>query len=215
MRCCTGCCCWARSRARCRMNCGTATRSWPGGRSGRSVTWRSTSTSGSTGRLSGRSPRKSRLSWRDRCWRLSARSTPHWPRATSRDLYRIRVRHPYTITVTAVDLGPERNPSASYRASVGSGSTSSAVRRRPDERVLACGKIYDAKVKLPLRATDGIVTTVAVDHRSAEELLDDGSGPRRNVLVGEEVCATFLASSRTTPCGTNSESTSRVTRVAS
>jgi hypothetical protein len=28
-------------------------------------------------------------------------------------------------------------------------------------------------------------------------------------------CATFLASSRTTPCGTNSESTSRVTRVAS
>jgi len=58
------------------------------------------STSGSTGRLSGRSPRKSRLSWRARCWRLSARSIPHWREATRPDLSRIRVRHPYAITVT-------------------------------------------------------------------------------------------------------------------
>ena len=45
----------ARSPARFRTSSGTATRTWRGGRSGRSVTWPSTSTSGSTGQWSGRS----------------------------------------------------------------------------------------------------------------------------------------------------------------
>jgi hypothetical protein len=50
-------------------------------------------------------------------------------------------------------------------------------------------KIYDAKVEPPLYTAGGIVTGVAVDSRSAKELLKDGSGPRRDVLIGEEVPA--------------------------
>ena len=145
-------------------------RTWPG-EDPRSATWRSTSTSGSTGRLSGRSPRKSRLSWRSRCWRLSARSIPHWPRATSRDPHRIRVRHPYAITVTrsisagtgtllpAIVLSAEALQHARRTLTHSGGKplrlcprvpTSSAVRRRPAWRARwGVTEIHDAKLELP------------------------------------------------------------------
>lgn len=45
------------------------------------------------------------------------------------------------------------------------------------------------KITLELLMEASIVVAVAVGHRSAEELLEDGSGPRRDVLVGEELCA--------------------------
>ena len=51
------------------------------------------------------------------------------------------------------------------------------------------GQIHETKAEPGLRAADGIVTGVAVDYRSAEELLEDGSGPRGDVLVGKELCA--------------------------
>lgn len=48
---------------------------------------------------------------------------------------------------------------------------------------------HDAKVKSPLRATDGVVTGVAVARGSAEQLSKNGNGPRREVLGGKELCA--------------------------
>ena len=71
------------------------------------------------------------------------------------------------------------------------------------------------------RLADGIAV-VAGDLPDPGGMLGDGE-PARGWGQGERgghagsprSCATFLASSRTTPCGTNSESTSRVTRVAS
>jgi hypothetical protein len=48
---------------------------------------------------------------------------------------------------------------------------------------------HDAKVEPPLCSTDGIVMAVVVDLGSAEELLEDGGGPRRDILVEEELCA--------------------------
>jgi len=86
------------------------------------------STSGSTGRLSGRSHRKSRLSWRDRSSRSCVRSIPHWPRATR--TARIRVPLPYA------NRGSRDLPCGATAAT----AETPAV------------EIHDAKVESPLRA---------------------------------------------------------------
>lgn len=50
-------------------------------------------------------------------------------------------------------------------------------------------QIHETKVEPALHAPDGIMTGVAVGYTSAEELLEDSGGPRRDVLVREELCA--------------------------
>jgi hypothetical protein len=97
----------ARSLARYRMASETCTPRLHGGRSALSATWQFTSTSESTGRWSGRSPRKSQQSWKSRDWRSSARSTPNWPGDTRRGPHRSPRPRPYATRVISSDLtGP-------------------------------------------------------------------------------------------------------------
>jgi hypothetical protein len=68
---------------------------WPDGRSARFATWPSTSTSASTGRLSGRSPKRSQLSLEAQVLAIMRAEYPPSPRTTRRDQRQIPVPHPY------------------------------------------------------------------------------------------------------------------------
>jgi hypothetical protein len=97
------------------------------------------------------------------------------------------IKAEYPVLAQSYEIGPAPDPGTASLSDHGSHDL--PRRGNPAAARSSAVKIHEAKVEPPLSTIWCIVSGVAVEDRSAEELLEDGSGPRRDVLVGEEVRA--------------------------